>query len=68
VAGRLRAEGVDRHRRGKDRRVREESGQLRRSLHFQAHGSPSAHRYNPPSRPAFTAEADALVHARLARI
>jgi mono/diheme cytochrome c family protein len=30
VAGRLRAEGVDRRRRGKDRRAREESGELRR--------------------------------------
>src|SRR3989449_2151821 len=40
VAGRLCAEGVDRHRRGKDRRAREESGKLRRSLHFQAQGSP----------------------------
>ena len=40
VAGRLCAEGVDRHRRGKDRRAREESGELRRSLHFQAQGSP----------------------------
>ena len=29
VAGRLRAEGVDRRRRGKDRRAREESGELR---------------------------------------
>ena len=40
VAGRLCAEGVDRHRRGKDRRAREESGELRRSLHFQAQRSP----------------------------
>src|SRR5712691_12228699 len=40
VAGRLCAEGVDRHRRGKDRRAREESRELRRSLHFQAQGSP----------------------------
>src|SRR6266481_5604971 len=39
VAGRLRAEGVDRRRRGKDRRAREESGELRRSLHCQAQGS-----------------------------
>src|SRR5438552_17881131 len=30
VAGRLRAEGVDRRRRGKDRRAGEESGELRR--------------------------------------
>jgi hypothetical protein len=29
VAGRLRAEGVDRRRRGKDRCAREESGELR---------------------------------------
>ena len=29
VAGRLRAEGVDRRRRGEDRRAREESGELR---------------------------------------
>jgi hypothetical protein len=29
VAGRLRAEGVDRRRRGKDQRAREESGELR---------------------------------------
>ena len=29
VAGRLRADGVDRRRRGKDRRAREESGELR---------------------------------------
>src|SRR5438034_10228682 len=40
VAGSLCAEGVDRHRRGKDRRAREESGKLRRSLHFQTQGSP----------------------------
>jgi uncharacterized protein YdhG (YjbR/CyaY superfamily) len=32
VAGRLRAEGVDRRRRGKDRRAREESGELRTDL------------------------------------
>src|SRR5205807_3080443 len=32
VAGRLRAEGVDRRRRGKDRRAREESGELRTEL------------------------------------
>src|SRR5213078_3044462 len=38
VAGRLRAEGVDRRRRGKDRRAREESGELRRLLNFQAQG------------------------------
>jgi hypothetical protein len=31
VAGRLRAEGVDRRRRGQDRRAREESGELARS-------------------------------------
>src|SRR5713226_8944977 len=32
VAGRLRAEGIDRRRRGKDRRAREESGELRTEL------------------------------------
>jgi hypothetical protein len=30
VANRLRAERVDRHRRGKDQRAREESGELRK--------------------------------------
>jgi len=32
VAGRLRANGVDRRRRGKDRRARQESGELRTQL------------------------------------
>jgi hypothetical protein len=32
VADRLRAEGVDRRRRGKNRRAREESGELRTEL------------------------------------
>jgi hypothetical protein len=32
VAGRLRAEGVDCRRRGKDRRAREESGELKTGL------------------------------------
>src|SRR5207245_5549544 len=32
VAGRLRAEGVDCHRRGKDQRAREESGELRTDI------------------------------------
>ena len=37
VADRLRAEGVDRRRRGKDRRAREESGELRTELAHEIH-------------------------------
>jgi hypothetical protein len=51
VAGRLRSEAVDRHRRGKDRHAREESGELRRSLHFQAQGSPLPNTLNCTRRP-----------------
>src|SRR5947209_10066997 len=53
VAGRLRAEGVDRRRRGKDRRAREESGELRRSLHLEAQGSA------PPNTRLLLAEGNA---------
>jgi hypothetical protein len=38
VADRLRSNGVDRRRRGKDRRAREESGELR----TETHGPPTA--------------------------
>jgi len=36
VAGRLRAEGIDRQRRGKDRRARKESGELRPEAPYSA--------------------------------
>jgi len=51
VAGRLRAEGVDRRRRGKDRRAREESGELRTELAMPVDFTQTERRRDEPPFP-----------------